>query len=95
MAYQFKLQIPIAQDLNNKLKKKASELGFGSITDIARLLLTNFANGNLVISFNNPEPQEKLSNLDLLLAESILEQKSGKTKKINLSKNIHDQLMND
>ena len=51
MTYQLKLQIPISEELNNKLKKKAKEVGFSSVNEIARLLLTNFVKNNLVISF--------------------------------------------
>ncbi|MDA0772509.1 MAG: hypothetical protein O3C63_06155 [Cyanobacteria bacterium] len=51
MSYQFKLQIPISKDLNEKLKMKVEEIGLNSVSDIARMLLTSFANGKLELVF--------------------------------------------
>ena len=51
MAYQFKLQIPINLELKKKLRQKAEEIGFSSVNEIVRLLITNFAKGNLNLSF--------------------------------------------
>lgn len=51
MAYQFKLQIPISRELNKKLKAKATKAGLSSVSDLARMLLISFVNGDLKISF--------------------------------------------
>ena len=97
MAYQLKLQIPISEELNNKLKKKAKEIGFSSVNEIARLLLTNFVNGNLVVSFlSKLETKEtKSDNEDLkkIIADGLIEYKEGKTKSLDFSKSIHKQLI--
>lgn len=94
--YQFKLQIPISFELKEKLKQKAKQIGFSSVNEVARLLLTNFAKGSLNISFIF-NPKEEISDEELknVVTEGISEYKKGKTKKLNFSKNIHDQLMED
>lgn len=103
MAYQFKLQVPISKELNEELKLKAKEVGFNSVNDIARLLLTNFAKGNLGISFIE-RPRKKKSKLfnegfDLseeeleeIIAQGIAEYEANKTQKIDFSKPVHKQL---
>ena len=97
MAYQLKLQIPISEELNNKLKKKAKEIGFSSVNEIARLLLTNFVNGNLVVSFLSKlgTKETKSANEDLkrVIADGLIEYKEGKTKSLDFSKSIHHQLI--
>jgi len=97
MAYQLKLQIPISEELNNKLKKKAKEVGFSSVNEIARLLLTNFVNNNLVISFVSKLDIEgsNKENLKQIIADGLIEYKEGKTKKLNFSKSLHSQLIED
>ena len=52
MSYQYKLQIPIPEDLNKQLKEKVKELGFSSISEATRFLLINLVNGNLSIGFS-------------------------------------------
>jgi hypothetical protein len=98
MAYQFKLQVPISEELNKKLKNKANEVGFSSVNEIARLLLTNFANGNLSLSFTEKPPKEELTiskELEAVIKKGISDYKNGKTKKLDFSKSIHEQLMED
>lgn len=98
MAYQFKLQVPISEELNQKLKNKANEVGFTSVNEIARLLLTNFANGNLSLSFTEKAPKEELTiskELEAVIKKGISDYKKGKTKRIDFSKSIHEQLMED
>ncbi|MBU6197850.1 MAG: hypothetical protein KGO93_09835 [Cyanobacteria bacterium REEB446] len=98
MAYQFKLQVPISEELNKKLKNKANEVGFSSVNEIARLLLTNFANGNLSLSFTEKPPKEELTiskELEAVIKKGISDYKKGKTKKLDFSKSIHEQLMED
>jgi hypothetical protein len=98
MAYQFKLQVPISEELNKKLKNKANEVGFSSVNEIARLLLTNFANGNLSLSFTEKPPREELNinkELEAVIKKGISDYKKGKTKKLDFSKSIHEQLMED
>jgi hypothetical protein len=98
MAYQFKLQVPISEELNQKLKNKAHEVGFSSVNEIARLLLTNFANGNLSLSFTEKPPKEELTiskELEAVIKKGISDYKKGKTKKLDFSKSIHEQLMED
>ena len=98
MAYQFKLQVPISEELNQKLKNKADEVGFSSVNEIARLLLTNFANGNLSLSFTEKPPKEELTiskELEAVIKKGISDYKKGKTKKLDFSKSIHEQLMED
>ena len=101
MAYQFKLQVPISEDLNQQLKTKAKEIGFSSVNEIARLLLTNFANGNIFLSFMSnsttsyalsPEEQK---DLESIVAEGIKEYKEGKTKKLDFSKPLTEQLIEE
>lgn len=94
--YQFKLQVPISKDLNEKLKHKAKEVGFGSVNDVARLLLTNFANGNLLVSFLSNQSSYKVENskeLEKIVAEGMAEHKRGETKILDLSKPISKQLL--
>jgi hypothetical protein len=98
MAYQFKLQVPISEELNKKLKNKANEVGFSSVNEIARLLLTNFANGNLSLSFTEKPPKEELTiskELEAVIKKGISDYKKGKTKKLDFSKSIHEQLIED
>ncbi len=97
MTYQLKLQIPISEELNNKLKKKAKEVGFSSVNEIARLLLTNFVNNNLVISFVSKLDTESSNkeSLKQIIADGLVEYKEGKTKKLNFSKSLHSQLIED
>lgn len=98
MAYQFKLQVPISQELNTKLKKKSKEIGFSSVNDVVRLLLTNFANGNLSLSFveSKSSPVELADeDLEKIIALGLSEYNRGKTKKIKFSSSIHEQLMED
>lgn len=97
MAYQFKLQVPISEELNKKLKAKSKQVGFSSVNEVARLLLTNFANGTLSLSFVESPPQAELADKELekIITLGMKEYKQGKTKKLNLSKSVHDQLMED
>ena len=97
MTYQLKLQIPISEELHNKLKKKAKEVGFSSVNEIARLLLTNFVNNNLVISFVSKLDTESSNkeSLKQIIADGLVEYKEGKTKKLNFSKSLHSQLIED
>ena len=101
MAYQFKLQVPISEDLNQQLKTKDKEIGFSSVNEIARLLLTNFANGNIFLSFmSNSTPSYALSpeeqkDLESIVAEGIKEYKEGKTKKLDFSKPLTEQLIEE
>jgi hypothetical protein len=97
MAYQFKLQVPISEELNDQLKKKSQQIGFSSVNEVARLLLTNFVNGNLSLSFVESKPVENIPNeeLEKIIAKGIAEYNKGKTKKLNLSKSVHQQLLED
>lgn len=100
MAYQFKLQVPISKELNEKLKYKAKEVGFGSVNDVARLLLTNFANGNLFVSFFSnpstiPASKENIEELERIITEGMMEYKQGKAKSLDLAKPISKQLLKD
>ena len=99
MAYQFKLQIPITRELKEMLKEKAEEIGFSSVNEIVRLLITNFAKGNLNISFVHKSKDliEKINEIDLknVIAEGLVEYKKGKTKKLDFSKSLHEQLIED
>lgn len=95
MVNKAKLQIPISEELNQQLKEKAREIGLSS-TDIARLLLTNFANGKLSISFIEANKENSADeDLEYIIAKTIAEYKQGKTRKINCSKSIHKQLMEE
>jgi len=96
MANQFKLQIPITLELKEKLKQKAEEIGFSSISDIVRLLITNFAKGNLNLSLvYKPKEIAEETDLKSIVAEGLVEYKKGKTKKLDFSKSLHDQFMED
>lgn len=98
MAYQFKLQVPISKELNEKLKVKVAEVGLNSVNDIVRMLLTGFANGNLGLSFVTQEPEVMLAEgeeLDKLVEAANLEYEQGKTRTLDLSKDITKQIMED
>lgn len=107
MAYQFKLQVPISKELNEQLKLKAKEVGFNSVNDIARLLLTNFAKGNLGISFiEKPLAKKKRKSsiedfslneeeLEEIIAQGIAEYEANKTKEVDFSKSVHEQLIQE
>lgn len=99
MSYQFKLQVPISEELNEKLKKKSKQIGFSSVNEVARLLLTNFANGNLSLSFVESKPSssnyENIDELEKIVLEGLREYKSGKTKRLDLSKSISKQLLEE
>ncbi len=97
MSYQLKLQVPISEDLNTKLKKKAKQVGFSSVNEVVRLLITNFANGNLSLSFTETKAKDEIATkqLEKIIALGLEEYNKGKTKKINLSKPIHEQLLED
>ncbi len=100
MVYQFKLQVPISKELNKKLKHKAKEVGFGSVNDVVRLLLTNFADGNLLVSFaTKPIPtyvnDENIEELENIVAEGMAEYERGETKTLDFSKSISKQLLED
>ena len=99
MAYQFKLQVPISEELNKKLKKKVKQVGFSSVNEVARLLLSNFASGKLAISFSFAEPEEKVEiaskELEAIIAQSIAEHKAGKLKSLDFSKPLHEQLVGE
>ena len=99
MTYQFKLQIPITRELKEMLKQKAEEIGFSSVNEIVRLLITNFAKGNLNISFvpRSKDIVEEINetNFKNIIAEGLVEYKKGKTRKLDFSKSLHDQLMED
>lgn len=94
MAYQFKLQVPISESLNKKLKERAEEIGFSSVNEIARLLLTNFANKKLNISFIEPSTETASPELEKIIEAGLKEYKARKTKKLNPKKSFHEQLMN-
>ncbi len=95
MAYQFKLQVPISEELNKKLKKKAKEVGFSSVNEVARLLLTNFADGNLGISFVEPGRKVEYASPELeeIIAQGMKEYREGKTIRLDPSRSFHEQLM--
>lgn len=97
MAYQFKLQVPISRELNEKLKTKVSEIGFSSVNDIVRLLLTNFANGKLSFEFvNKPDyPQYNVMELEKVLEAGMKEYEEGKTRELDVSAGIAAHLEND
>lgn len=99
MTYQFKLQIPISRDLKELLREKAEEVGFSSVNELIRLLITNFAKGNLNLSFiyKPKDVFEGTNETDLknIIAEGLVEYKKGKTKKLDFSKSLHDQLVED
>ena len=93
MNYQYKLQVPISQELSKKLKIKTEELGFSSVSEVTRFLLTNLVNGNLSIAFTNGHPEEDWGDVEGILREALKEQKTGKTQKIDFSRPIHEQIM--
>jgi hypothetical protein len=100
MVYQFKLQIPISRELNKKLKSRVAKTGLSSVNDVARLLLTSYADGDLDISVVKNTPGDNwlgydLTELDAIVAQGMAEHKAGKTKSLDFSKNIHEQLMAD
>jgi|GEM_PF-1365429 len=97
MSYQYKLQVPISQELNKKLKKKTQELGFSSVSEITRFLLTNLVNGNLSIGFVNGNSgsiyQEDWGDIEATLREALQEQKKGKTLELDFAKPLHEQIV--
>ncbi|MBT6842391.1 MAG: hypothetical protein HOA17_01170 [Candidatus Melainabacteria bacterium] len=98
MAYQFKLQVPISKELNEKLKVKVAEVGLNSVNDIVRMFLHDFVNGKLGLSFVPLQPELMLAEgeeLDKLIEAAHRDYEQGKTKTLDLSKSIHEQLMSD
>ena len=99
MTYQFKLQIPITRELKETLKQKAEEIGFSSVNEIVRLLITNFAKGKLNLSFvyksKNISEEASEINLKNAIAEGLVEYKKNKTKNLDFSKSLHEQLIED
>ncbi len=95
--YQFKLQIPISRKLNAKLKDMAEDMGLSSVTDIARMLLTGFAAGKINLAFipETREPEIASAALEQIIAKGLEEYKQGKTKKLDFSKPLHEQLCED
>ncbi len=96
MAYQFKLQVPISKKLNDMARAKAEELGFSSLNEVVRLFIANFAKGKLPISFAPVNPHtENLEELEKLVAEARAEYERGETKRIDFSRPISEQLLED
>lgn len=63
MSYQFKLQVAISKELNEKLKERVTEVGLNSVADIARMLLTNFANRKMELVFVDRSLQRQSSTI--------------------------------
>ena len=97
MTYQYKLQIPISRELNKKLKEKTSELGFSSVSEITRFLLTNLVNGNLSIGFignqMNNNYKEDWGDIEETLRKALLEEQEGRILELDFSKPIHEQIV--
>jgi hypothetical protein len=106
MVYQRKLQVPISEELNKKLLARTKKAGFSSINEVTRLLLTSFAEGNLEFGFHHKVPQDiptgKFNSKEFpyseeelikLVKEAKAERKKGKTKLIDTSKPIIDQIL--
>ncbi len=94
MAYQFKLQVPISKKLNDMAKAKALEMGFGSLNDMVRLLITNFATGKFELALTPVNPHtENLEELEKIVAQARAEYKRGEAITIDPSKPITPQLI--
>jgi len=97
MSKEAKLQIPISTKLKSDLESKADEIGLSSVNELARLILTYFINSNLNISFSSLLKDEYYEiadeELEKAIKEGIEEHKQGKTRTLDFSRSIHDQLM--
>jgi len=80
-----KLQIPISQKLKKTLEKRSSELGFSSVNETVRVLLQNFAVGNINIGITQGSTHYPLINLETekRISESYDDIKKGHYTKIN------------
>jgi hypothetical protein len=89
MSQSKKLQIPLSSKLKEAFRKKTEEYGFSSANEALRLLIHNFVNGQIVLSFNAQD--NTIPALDLRserrLARNIAEIRKGKVKVIDYSKN--------
>ncbi|MEB3316096.1 MAG: hypothetical protein VKK32_07785 [Candidatus Melainabacteria bacterium] len=70
------------------------QINFNSVNEIARLLLTNFANKKLNISFIETPMETAYQELKKTIEEGLKEYKAKKTKKLNPKKSFHEQLIN-
>jgi len=95
MSYQYKLQIPIPEELNKQLRDKVKELGFSSVSEATRFLLVNFVNGNLSVGFFGKQSSngENWGDIEEILREALQEQKEGRTQRLDSSRPIHQQIM--
>ena len=71
--------------------KKIKELGFSSVSEITRFLLTNLVNGNLSIGFSN-QPSQNIE-IEKMIIEGLKEYEEGKTQKLDFSRPLHEQIL--
>lgn len=81
----FKIQTPIKQDVFNKIKDKADDLGFSSVNELIRVILKGFADNkyNLeMISEINRDADilNYRSTLDKEVQDALKSYKKGKEK---------------
>ncbi len=80
-----KLQVPISQKLKKTLEKRSLELGFSSVNETVRVLLQNFAKGDINIGIIQKNIQYPMIDIESekRMAESYEDYKKGRYTKVN------------
>ncbi len=87
-----KIQTPIDNDILQKVRNMAEDLGFSSVNELVRVLLKNFADNKIVLSISSRQkPLYTRQKWDNTLRETVAEYKVGKRK----SYKSVDELMDD
>lgn len=91
-----KIQIPMPKLLRERSLKKAEEMGFSSLQELIRFLLTQFSVGNIkptVVNYEEETISVKAQKRLLgYLRNAEKEYKKGNLKKLDFSKDIISQM---
>ncbi len=84
MSSQKKLQVPITDKLKSDLKKRSEALGFSSVNEAVRVVLHNFASGQITLQLmQSSEIPMVDSKTDKDIEESIIEFDKGDYEVLN------------
>src|SRR3989338_9284028 len=73
------LQIPLSKELRQSAEKASENLGFFSLQETVRVLLTKLSSGQMSITFEERFPEERLSAKAARRYDKMIEEmKSGK-----------------
>jgi hypothetical protein len=92
-----KLQIPISENLRNRVQVRAEEFGFNSLQGFVRYMLTQFDRGAFHPTFTNSYPDEYLTakaeaRLDAASKELNTDIKTGKARFARNAEELMQQL---